>query len=66
MFPTNIEISVGVSNRPVSILLADDIIAENDEIVLVIMTPVNPLDVINQNTTLLFIDTDGLHDRNES
>ncbi len=39
----------------------DNSIAEYDESVLIIGRPVNPLDTVNQNTTFLIIDDDGLY-----
>jgi hypothetical protein len=39
----------------------NDEIAEYDESVLIIVRPVNALDTVNQNTTLLIIDDDGLY-----
>ena len=45
----------------VDVLAYDDEIADNNESVLIIVSPVNPLDVVNQNTTLLIMDNDGLY-----
>lgn len=45
----------------VDVLAYDDEIAEYDESVLIIVRPVNPLDVVNQNTSFLIMDNDGLY-----
>ena len=58
---TNAEILVGNSSVCVFVVAYDDSIAEYDESVLIIVRPDNPLDVVNQNTTLLIIDNDGLY-----
>ena len=41
----------------------DDEIAEYDESVLIIVRPVNPLDVVNQNASFLIMDNDGLYNK---
>ena len=55
----NAEIPVGNSSVCVSINTISDAIPEDDESVQVIVTPNNPLDVVNQNITFLIIDDDG-------
>ena len=45
----------------VDVLAYDDEIAEYDESVLIIVRPVNHLDVVNQNTSFLIMDNDGLY-----
>ena len=59
MIPTYIEIPVGSSNMCIPIFINNDMIAGNDESLLIIVMPVNPLDTVNQNTTLLIIDNNG-------
>ena len=61
ILPTNIDIPVGNPSVCVLFLVRGDEIAENDERVQIIVSPVNPLDVVNQNTTLLIMDNDGLY-----
>ena len=61
MISTNIEIPVGNSTMCISIATNNDEIPEYDESVLIIVRPDNPLDVVNQNTTLLIVDDDGLY-----
>ena len=61
MISTNIEIPVGNSNTCIPIATSNDAIPEYDESLLIIVRPDNPLDVVNQNTTLLIIDNDGLY-----
>ena len=58
---TNAKIPVGNSSVCVYVVAYDDPIAEYDESVLIIIRPDNPLDVVNQNTTLLINDNDGLY-----
>ena len=58
---TDAEISVGNSSVCIFIEAIDDQIAEDNESVLIIVTPNNPLDMVNQNATLLIIDNDGLY-----
>ena len=55
----NAEIPVGKLSVCVSINTTSDAIPEDDESVQVIVTPNNPLDVVNQNITFLIIDNDG-------
>lgn len=65
MLSSNIEIPVGSSSICFSTFpIINDAIPENDERLLIIVIPVNPLDVAIQNTTLLIIDNDGLCSRN--
>jgi hypothetical protein len=62
LLSTNTEIPVGNSSVCIYIMAYDDSIAEyHDESVLIIVRPVNPLDTVNQNTTFLIIDDDGLY-----
>ena len=57
----NAKIPVGNSSVCVFVVAYDDSIAEFDESVLIVVRPDNPLDVVNQNTTLLIFDNDGLY-----
>ena len=61
---TNTEIPVGSSSVCVYVVAYDDSIAEFNESVLILARPNNPLDFVNQLTTLLIIDDDGLYNRN--
>ena len=61
LLSANADIPEGNSSVCVDVLAYDDEIAEYDESVLIIVSPVNPLDVVNQNTTLLIMDNDGLY-----
>lgn len=55
----NAEIPVGNSSVCVSINATPDSVPEDNESVQIIVTPNNPLDVVNQNITFLIIDNDG-------
>ena len=57
---TNAEIPVGASSVCVYVVAFDDSIAEFNESVLIVPRPDNPLDVINQVTTLFITDINGL------
>ncbi len=61
LLSNNAEIPVGNSSVCIYVVAYDDDIAEHDESVLIIVRPVNALDTVNQNTTLLIIDDDGLY-----
>ena len=61
LLSNNTEIPVGNSSVCVFVVAYDDEIAEYDESVLIIVNPVNPLDVVNQNTSFLIMDNDGLY-----
>ena len=61
LLSSNTEIPVGNSSVCVFVVAYDDEIAEYDESVLIIVNPVNPLDVVNQNTSFLIMDNDGLY-----
>ena len=61
---TNAEIPVGSPSVCVYVVAYDDSIAEFNESVLILARPNSPLDLVNQLTTLLIIDDDGLYNRN--
>ena len=63
LLPANADIPEGNSSVCVDVLAYDDEIAEYDESVLIIVRPVNPLDVVNQNTSFLIMDNDGLYNK---
>ena len=61
LLSTNADIPEGDSSVCVFVVANNDVIAEYDESVLIIVSPVNPLDVVNQNTSFLIMDNDGLY-----
>ena len=61
LLSTNADIPEGNSSVCVDVLANDDEIAEYDESVLIIVRPVSPVDVVNQNTSFLIMDNDGLY-----
>lgn len=63
LLSNNTEIPVGNSSVCVFVVAYDDEIAEYDESVLIIVRPVNPLDVVNQNASFLVMDNDGLYNK---
>lgn len=54
-----LEISVGVSTMCVYVEASNDLLVETEESVQVIVRPVNPSDVVNQNVTIIITDNDG-------
>ena len=61
LLSTNVDIPAGNLSVCIDVMAYDDEIAENDERVQIIVSPVNPLDVINQNTSFFIMDNDGLY-----
>ena len=61
LLSTNADIPEGNSSVCVYVLANDDEIAEYDESVLIIVRPVNSVDMVNQNTLFLIMDNDGVY-----